>query len=548
MAKILRNLLVASIFMLLVRINPVHAAGTFALSPSSGNLIRGCTQSTSIMTSITSGQSNAADIIIYYDTTNIEILDALPEIPGIQILPGNAYESYAGNSVNTTTGQIKLVGYSSGSSLSGTATFATIRYRSKPLAAQGGFAINFTGADPYNTLDSNIADAATSYDMLSNVSNATYSFITGTCTTDTTPPNITFVSPTNLQNNVDPGTAVIIKLSDAQSGISLPSLQIVINGTIYTSTSSEVSISGTPSNYTVTIHPSSPFPANSVSVISASIGDTAGNERNANISINSGYSCPVTYVTKPGLCPSPSQSTTPIDRISPVVTVTSDTIIDVGKSFKIVVKVHDSNGISPSSFIFTVGNKIFTIAGTPDQIAVSGSKTDYNFEILLNPEDMESAKDGTLLATAKISDLEGNTRIQQLQFRTIGGKSEQKPQSPVVSTVTEIFNEIITVAAKYVAPILTFTYLLSFVILNVQPTVAYVYDEKKKPIRFPHGYLIYSNGARQKLFGGFDGRLHGRIPRESTTLVVQKYGFTTTSIPIPVTVKYDFKKVALRKL
>ncbi|MCC7304371.1 hypothetical protein IT418_03100 [bacterium] len=522
----------------------VSAAGTFDIFPSSGNYLRSCNQSVDINIDVTSGQSNAADIIVTYDTTKIDIIDALPGVPGTQILPGNAFETYAGNSVNTLTGEIKLVGYSSSNDLTADATFASILFKSKPLAINGGFTITFTGANPYNTLDSNIADSTTSFDMLSGVTNSSYTFSSGTCATDATPPSITFESPTNLQNNVQPNAPVTIKIADSGSGVALPTVQFVINGITYTATSPEVTISGSPANYTFTITPVTPFPTNSVSVISVISEDAAGNEKTSSISINSGYSCPVTTVVVPGSCPAITPTKAP-DRVSPVVIVKSTTTINLTKDYALVITTTDENGLAPESFILTLGKQTYSIAGTPDQIKVDGNKNNYTFTISLIPEELTVNEEGKLVGSIKISDLEGNTRIEQLILQTTGKLPNIGGTTKNQSTWPEAIGKI---AVFYVLPGIVGAYLLAYGVLSTGPTIAYIVDSNKKPIRFPRGYIVDHNGTKKRLFGGFTGRLHGRKPREPMTLVIQKYGYNTISTQISYENSHESPRIVVTRL
>lgn len=523
----------------------VNAAGTFSISPSSGNYLKSCNQSVDIVINVTSGNSNAADAIITYDITKIEIIDALPSVPGTQILPGNAFDSYAGNTVNTLTGEIKLVGYSSSGTLQNSATFASILFKSKPLATNGAFNFTFVGANPYNTLDSNIADSTTSFDMLTSVSNASYTFVNGSCATDVTPPTISFISPLNLATNVSPSATVTIKVKDSGIGISLPTLQIVINGTTYTALSPGVSITGTPSSYTITIIPSSPFPTNSLSVISVIVSDAAGNTKTDNISVNSGFSCPVTYITRPGSCPTvPLTPTATPDRQSPTITVVSSTAIDLRNVFPLVINTKDNNGISPESFVLTIGSKTFTLSGTPDRIRVDGSRNDYTFYIDLRPEEMAITADGKIIGTIKVSNLVGNSRIQQLIFSASG-----KPTGSTTSSSTSSFlNTIARLVILYLLPLFSFIYFSLYGILSTQPTVAEISDKEGKPVRSPRGYFLYSNGMRQKLFGTVNGKLHGKLPQEVVSLVIQKYGFSSTTIVITPNVKHEVKHIRLPQL
>lgn len=530
-------------FLAFLTISPVLAGGTFGISPSSGTYIRGCTQAVDIVMNISSGQSNAADAILTYDTSKLDIIDALPSIPGIQILPGNAYESYAGNSVNTTTGEIKLVGYSSISTLQGAATFATIFFKAKPFAANGALIFTFTGANPYTTLDSNIADATTAYDMLTGVTNGNYTFTAGSCASDTTPPTVTFVSPTHLATNVAPNATVTIKVADTGSGVSLPSLKVIINGITYSSASPEMSITGSPASYTVTVIPNSPLPTNATSVISVIVEDTAGNKRNANISVNTGYSCPSSPPSSSVVCPSIAPTTTPQPE-SPIITINSPLVISVQKPYTLSIGTADPDGILPESFSFSIGKNIFTLSGTPDRVAVTGTKDHYTFVITLQPSEFDVTSEGKVVGTVRITDLKGNTRIQTLLFEAVG-----KPVSGTIApTATSLRARIAEFILIIILPLIAGIYLLYYLLFTMQPVLFEVQLANGRPVRFPRATMIYPDGLKHALHGSLTGRIHGRAPHESVTVVVQKYGYATSSVQLSPTVKREVSKVVLTRL
>lgn len=524
-------------------INPVLADGTFGLSPSTGTYIRGCTQAVDIAINISSGQSNAADAILTYDTSKLDIIDALPSIPGIQILPGNAYESYAGNSVNTMTGEIKLVGYSSSSTLQNTATFATIFFKAKPLATNGGFVFTFIGANPYTTLDSNIADATTAYDMLTGVTNGAYTFTAGSCAADTTPPTVAFVSPTHLATNVAPNATVTIKVADTGSGVSLPSLKVTINGITYSSASPEMSVTGSPASYNITIIPNSPFPINATSVISVIVEDTAGNKRNANISVNTGYSCPSSPQSSTVVCPSIAPTATPLPE-SPIITINSPLVISVQKPYELSISAADPDGIALESFSFSMGKKIFTLAGTPDRITVTGTKDHYTFVITLQPTEFDVTSEGKVVGTVRITDLKGNARIQTILFEAVG--------KPVTGTIAPIAASLRARISEFILfvllPLLAVMYLIYYLLFTMQPVLLEVQLTNGRPVKFPRATLIYQDGSKYALHGSFTGRIHGRVPHETVTVVVQKYGYSSSSVQISPTTHREVKKVALSRL
>lgn len=519
------------------------SSANFSLTPSSATLVRGCTQQARVSINVASGTANAADIIVTYDTSKIEIIDAMPSIPGVQILVGDAFESYAGNLVNTSTGEIKLVGYSSSGTVTGEATFATILFKSQPLATNGGFSFVFTGANPYNSLDSNIADSTTSFDMLSGVSNASYTFVNGSCATDTTPPAITFVSPKPLSNNISPSAPLVIKLEDTGAGILLPTLKIVVNGVTYTSTSPEVSTTGTPNSTTVTLIPATPFPTNSVSVVTVIVQDAAGNQRTLSTSYNSAFTCPKTIITGSVICPTPTSKPSGEQGDSPIVTVNAETLRNLSSPWKIIVSMKDTDGISLDSFSATHGGKIYTFSGTPESLSYAGDKNAYEVTLLVDPKDITLTQDGKLIVTVRVTDLLGNTRIETVSIQT----SFQPLITPTTTTVSQ--NDYIAELYTYtITPLVAGFILGYFVLFTMQPTVVYVRKADGKPLRFPRGYYIFKNGKSQRLFGAYSGAIHGRIPREAVMLVIQKYGYKPQSIPISPAVKYNPQKVVLTEL
>ncbi len=118
--------------------------------------------------------------------------------------------------------------------------------------------------------------------------------------------------------------------------------------------------------------------------------------------------------------------------------------------------------------------------------------------------------------------------------------------SPSAGTTfqTKIVTGIVTIGVPTALGI----YLLAYGILSTQPTIARITDKNKKVVRFPKGYIVHHNGSKRKLFGDYFGKLHGHVPNETVTLIVQKYGFNSTNVSIPHTVKHETKEVTLQSL
>lgn len=303
--------------------------GSFRLVSTSTNLTQQCNYRVDIMVNTGGDNSNAADIEIHYDPSRIEIIDSKPAIPGVQILDGTAYEAYFGNTVDATTGVIRLAGASFSNNLNGEGLFATIEFKSRSSVASANFTITFAGVG--NTLDSNISETSTSLDILGSVQNLSFTFTPGTCTADTVGPIITFTQPTS-NISYPPNGHVFITISDNQSGVDINTVTIVINGVTYYPTDPEVTVSGTAASYSFEIVPRSPFPTDSASIIIVNAQDLAGNNSSAAITFNNPVLPTPSPTTLPEtgeecLIPVPPVGESIIRTINSITTLTN-TIID----------------------------------------------------------------------------------------------------------------------------------------------------------------------------------------------------------------------------
>lgn len=264
-------------------------AASFDFNPSSGDLTAGCVHTLVIDIDAAGENVNAADIEINWNPAEVEIIDSDSNISGTQIGVGNAFEAYFGNQVDASNEIIRLAGGSFTGSLSSKKTFATIKFRSKTGITSTDFDIRFDGVG--DTLDSNIADASTSNDLLTSATDGSYIFSPpefGSCQSDTQAPAVTFVSPSSGQNGVPANASIEIKITDNISGVDLNSLTFYLNGEEYKVSDPEVSYSGTPNNYTFTIIPRTnnqimPDVANTLRVTGQ---DNAGNTFNRQIVFN----------------------------------------------------------------------------------------------------------------------------------------------------------------------------------------------------------------------------------------------------------------------
>ncbi len=224
---------------------PNALAARLSLYPSSGAFKEGCQNTVSMIVNTQGQASNAADAILSYDPSEIEVLT---------VQNGSAYETYLGKSFSG--GKITLTAFSISASLNGSANFGNIIFRSKPGVT--GANINFTFS-PGSTTDSNVA-ALDSSDMLSSVGNGSYSFTTGPCFADGQPPTVTDVDPAPLALGVPLDTQIRLHVRDNQAGVDMPTVKITVNGTEYRSSGSNAfSFSGTELNYALVLTPAEPF-------------------------------------------------------------------------------------------------------------------------------------------------------------------------------------------------------------------------------------------------------------------------------------------------
>ncbi len=265
-------------------------AATFKLSPASQTFEAGCFRSISIEIDATGQTSNAAEVIIDYDPTQVDILDNDALAPGTQVKEGNAYQAYYYNIVDESAGRIIVAAASFQQALSEKRNFATINFKSYPTATGTSFNIRFDGEGA--TLDSNIADAFTNLDLLTSVTSGNYSFISGPCEADTQPPRVVFDIPKNNQTNVPANVTIELKTTDNQSGIDLETLIFILNGVEYTINDPEVTYTGSTLNYLFSITPRSPLLEDDVNTLIVRVADRAGNRTTRQIAFNNGFTPP----------------------------------------------------------------------------------------------------------------------------------------------------------------------------------------------------------------------------------------------------------------
>lgn len=157
-------------------LNPELAlAATLSLSPASGTFNKGCNFSLNIELDAAGAQTDGTDAILKYDPTRVS---------AISITNGTIYPDYPGNSIDTQTGKINVSGLASpDKAFSSKGTLATVNFKVSQTAPVGDTQVNFD-FDPNNkakTTDSNVVERGTIIDVLSSVTDGTYTIGSGAC-------------------------------------------------------------------------------------------------------------------------------------------------------------------------------------------------------------------------------------------------------------------------------------------------------------------------------------------------------------------------------
>lgn len=181
LTKILLGSLVSFSYLI---ISPVAAmAATLSFDPASGVINKGCEISIKINLDTQGIQTDGTDVIVLYTPAQLTTSTS-------QIVNGTIYPEYPGNSVDPT-GKVSTSGISSVSSpFSGSGTFATIKFNVVNTLTEGAkvnLNFDFDPNDKTKTTDTNVVQRGTIADVLSSVTNGTYTVGTGSCAGGVTP-------------------------------------------------------------------------------------------------------------------------------------------------------------------------------------------------------------------------------------------------------------------------------------------------------------------------------------------------------------------------
>lgn len=158
-------------------------AATLSFDPASGVINKGCEISIKINLDTQGVQTDGTDVIVLYTPAQLSSSTS-------QITNGTIYPEYPGNSVDSAGGKVSISGISSVTSpFTGSGTFATIKFNvASSLAENSKVNLNFD-FDPNNktkTTDTNVVERGTIADVLSAVTNGSYTVGSGSCSAGVT--------------------------------------------------------------------------------------------------------------------------------------------------------------------------------------------------------------------------------------------------------------------------------------------------------------------------------------------------------------------------
>jgi hypothetical protein len=151
-------------------------AATFSLSPASGSTVSGTFTVTLGLADLAGKEVSGVDVYLNYEPSKLEAV-SVSHSSGI-------FTSYPLETIDSSGGQIAVGASASAfSPVTTTGTIATISFRALAISGSTTLSFDYTAG---STTDSNITEAGTATDILTQPPTVTYNF-GGTTTTPTTP-------------------------------------------------------------------------------------------------------------------------------------------------------------------------------------------------------------------------------------------------------------------------------------------------------------------------------------------------------------------------
>ncbi len=353
--------------------------------------------------------TNAADVELSYNSSEIDLVDQNQIISGGQIKIGSAFESYRGNLFSGN--KILLTGNSFLQNLTGPAPFGYIVFKPKAGVLTTAFRFRFDGVGA--TLDSNVAQTITNLDLLTAIENATFNFANIPCpvdiANDKAAPIASLISPPNQSTDNPLNSNVVIQIQDAATGVDLQSLEIKVNNIKYTINSAELSYSGAANDYTVTINPAVDLPPGQLIEVKVAVNDLANNLLLSQFEFNN-----------PNLGISP-------DTTEPVITIISpaDGSHNIPVNTNIELRIRDTGvGIDLNSVVINIDGQAYQL--NSEGFSYVGSSKDYIIKIN-PPQDLAAGK--KIVIDVSVKDVLGNQAVKLFVFN--------QPPQDIFQTITQ---------------------------------------------------------------------------------------------------------------
>lgn len=147
------------------------ASASFTLRPQQVEVAVDETFDVEAVLSVTGGKADSVDMIVYYDPTVLEVVDADDSFPGVQVTTGTLFgESYIVNTVNegeidVSAGSIDEAGF-----FEGTDTYATFTFKALAPSEESPIYFDYNPSQSGNTLDTDVILHDTASDILSETS------------------------------------------------------------------------------------------------------------------------------------------------------------------------------------------------------------------------------------------------------------------------------------------------------------------------------------------------------------------------------------------
>lgn len=151
-------------------------AATLSLSPTSGNINRSCEFIVDVNLDTTGANTDGTDVILKYNPSQLTVTS---------VDQGEIYPDYPSISPNNSNGTILVSGIASKDEpFTGTGKFATVHFTVTQTAAIGSSAavnFDFDPANTQKTTDTNVVESGSVREVLSSVTNGSYTIGSGTC-------------------------------------------------------------------------------------------------------------------------------------------------------------------------------------------------------------------------------------------------------------------------------------------------------------------------------------------------------------------------------